>query len=210
MVEGHGPLSGRCQPFPTNLHHPRHDCALVLHHKPGRYPGRCHTSAPQPARPSLIFAGLKHRVMNPAINFNRQLGCRAIEVEYVVACCVLPPELEPAGPLPQFAPQQAFGQRHLTPQLAGLLYRISPSGEMTGCPSTMLRMVPLPRRGRIAMILPDTRRGATRRVVEGHGPLSGPLGVHPARSSSISPAVAFALPTTPGIPAPGWVPAPTR
>ena len=31
-----------------------------------------------------------------------------------------------------------------------------------------------------------------------------------ARSSSISPAVAFALPTTPGMPAPGWVPAPTR
>ena len=35
-------------------------------------------------------------------------------------------------------------------------------------------------------------------------------GIHLARSSSIRPAVAFALPTTPGIPAPGWVPAPTR
>jgi hypothetical protein len=33
---------------------------------------------------------------------------------------------------------------------------------------------------------------------------------HFARSSSISPAVALALPTTPGMPAPGWVPAPTR
>ena len=31
-----------------------------------------------------------------------------------------------------------------------------------------------------------------------------------ARSSSIKPAVAFALPTTPGMPAPGCVPAPTR
>ena len=30
------------------------------------------------------------------------------------------------------------------------------------------------------------------------------------RSDSISAAVAFALPTTPGIPAPGWVPAPTK
>ena len=30
------------------------------------------------------------------------------------------------------------------------------------------------------------------------------------RSPIISPAVALALPTTPGIPAPGWVPAPTR
>ena len=30
------------------------------------------------------------------------------------------------------------------------------------------------------------------------------------RSSIIRPAVALALPTTPGIPAPGWVPAPTR
>ncbi len=33
---------------------------------------------------------------------------------------------------------------------------------------------------------------------------------HGFRSSSISPAVALALPTTPGMPAPGWVPAPTR
>ena len=31
-----------------------------------------------------------------------------------------------------------------------------------------------------------------------------------ARSSIISPAVACALPTTPGMPAPGWVPAPTK
>ena len=31
-----------------------------------------------------------------------------------------------------------------------------------------------------------------------------------ARSSTISRAVALALPTTPGMPAPGWVPAPTR
>src|SRR5690349_21555888 len=33
---------------------------------------------------------------------------------------------------------------------------------------------------------------------------------HAARSAIMSPAVAFALPTTPGIPAPGWVPAPTK
>ena len=33
---------------------------------------------------------------------------------------------------------------------------------------------------------------------------------HFAKSSSISPAVALALPTTPGMPAPGCVPAPTR
>ena len=31
-----------------------------------------------------------------------------------------------------------------------------------------------------------------------------------ARSSIINPAVALALPTTPGMPAPGWVPAPTK
>ncbi len=33
---------------------------------------------------------------------------------------------------------------------------------------------------------------------------------HDDKSPSINPAVAFALPTTPGIPAPGCVPAPTR
>jgi hypothetical protein len=35
-------------------------------------------------------------------------------------------------------------------------------------------------------------------------------GNHPSRCAIISPAVALALPTTPGIPAPGWVPAPTK
>ncbi len=42
----------------------------------------------------------------------------------------------------------------------------------------------------------------------GRGDELGP--VHPRISSIISPAVALALPTTPGIPAPGWVPAPTK
>src|SRR5690606_32295570 len=41
------------------------------------------------------------------------------------------------------------------------------------------------------------------------GSLRDDLITHGVRSSSISPAVALAEPTTPGTPAPGWVPAPT-
>src|SRR5690606_31886203 len=49
--------------------------------------------------------------------------------------------------------------------------------------------------------------GTRRAAVDRHAPdRTG----HWARSPSISPAVALALPTTPGMPAPGWVPAPTR
>jgi hypothetical protein len=43
----------------------------------------------------------------------------------------------------------------------------------------------------------------------GGGPAVDGEALH-ARSSIISFAVALALPTTPGMPAPGWVPAPTR
>ena len=56
------------------------------------------------------------------------------------------------------------------------------------------------------------RRGTTSsRSTDGLARAVDQLGAgHCARSASISPAVALALPTTPGMPAPGWVPAPTK
>src|SRR5690606_13980732 len=62
------------------------------------------------------------------------------------------------------------------------------------------------------------RRRETLRALLDAGPALLGDGVHQAgasadprpASNSIKPAVAFAEPTTPGMPAPGWVPAPTR
>src|SRR5690606_32977799 len=63
-----------------------------------------------------------------------------------------------------------------------------------------------PRGGREAV-----RAGADGRRTMGHDlRLPGSLsGRHASASCSIRPAVALAEPTTPGTPAPGWVPAPT-
>jgi hypothetical protein len=69
-----------------------------------------------------------------------------------------------------------------------------------------------------SMVVGHRRHGITRRAratphVPLHPPAGGPpprAGEDQARSPIINPAVAFALPTTPGIPAPGCVPAPTR
>jgi hypothetical protein len=65
----------------------------------------------------------------------------------------------------------------------------------------------------LTVILPETDLANLKRAASANGQVTaaGALAgkVH-NRSSSINPAVALALPTTPGMPAPGCVPAPTK
>src|SRR5690606_19978436 len=131
-------------------------------------------------------------------------------------------ELESAGPLAKFSPQHRFRQRHLAPQFASAPDRISGAGDHRAGPPPLLRLVPLPRPGwrfsnahRVATPAPLPRLpppGGAPRVPLHHASHGPPprSGEDHAKSPSISPAVALALPTTPGMPAPGWVPAPTR
>src|SRR5690606_27715793 len=68
--------------------------------------------------------------------------------------------------------------------------------------------------GRAGLFLsahPEERLRSSKTHLEGrHGTHPRYGEDHPARSSSISSAVTLAPATTPGMPAPGWVPAPTR
>ncbi len=74
--------------------------------------------------------------MRFAIDLDRQLRVRAIEVEDITRDRMLTAELDPIGRTTQPLPQQCFGQAHRLTQATGLRYGRGPS--------TTLRVVPLP------------------------------------------------------------------
>jgi len=85
-----------------------------------------------------------------AIDLDRQPRITAIEVETkLFPCRALSPKFQVAGPLSQLLPKQNFWQRHLATEPTRLSNRLHLSlrcdvSEHSPCPSTMLRMVPLP------------------------------------------------------------------
>jgi hypothetical protein len=91
------------------------------------------------------FAG----IVNVAIHLDSQSGRSAVEIEDVSAGGMLAAELEAFGALPQFLPEQHFGERHGLAQGRRLALGGFRSVDHGCYPSTMLRMVPLPFQGRI-------------------------------------------------------------
>jgi hypothetical protein len=84
-----------------------------------------------------------------AVYLNRKLCRRAVKVEDIFSSRMLSPILETAGSFTQLAPQYRLGEAHLDAQLSGAFERVGGAGYHLACPSTMLRMVPLPVSGRI-------------------------------------------------------------
>src|SRR3546814_17158286 len=90
--------------------------------------------------------------MCPSIHFDRQPHGRTIEIQNIDTRRVLAPKLEAVWPPPQQAPEHPLGKAHFAAQFSGALERVAWAGDHRGCPSTILRMVPLPVPGRIALI----------------------------------------------------------
>ena len=119
-------------------------------------------------------------VMRLAIDLNRQPGVGAEEIEHIRTERVLAAKLQPTRTRSQDTPEQHFRQRHLTTKVACPGDDFGPLRH-EDCPSTMLRMVPLPAKlaGRISgvqlygatSILPAIPRGggpSAQPMVEGH------------------------------------------
>jgi len=88
--------------------------------------------------------------VNLAIHFDRQAMLRTIEIEDVASRRVLSSEPQASGAPAQLAPQEHFGQAHgLAERCGSLLCFLRAMQHAARYPSTSLRLVPLPLRGRI-------------------------------------------------------------
>jgi len=113
------------------------------------------------------------------IDLDRQPRLAAEEVQYVGAKRMLSSKFQPGWSSAQHTPEQDFGQAHRATKPARPKARIGTRSHKN-CPSTMLRMVPLPAKmaGRISdvesgphNILPAISRGggpSAKPAVEGH------------------------------------------
>src|SRR3546814_17511172 len=88
----------------------------------------------------------------PSIHLDRQPHGRTIEIQNIDTRRVLAPKLEAVWPPPQQAPEHPLGKAHFAAQFSGELERVAWAGDHRGCPSTILRMVPLPVTGGSAFI----------------------------------------------------------
>jgi len=100
----------------------------------------------QPLIAAFVPLGPVAHVVPNSIDLDSQIGPRAEEIDHEITRCVLLAETEAVGRTLQFAPQQDFGERHLTAQLFGALYRRCGFGRPSHPPSTtrLCRAVPLP------------------------------------------------------------------
>ena len=138
-----------------------------------RYPHR-----PDPLQTDRVVARnvpLRARtaIMRLAVNLDRKARFSAEEVENVKAQRVLATELQAARPGPQHAPQQHFGQAHRAAKFARFRDRVGSSFQ--DCPSTTLRMVPLPAKmaGRICGV-ESPRPSILPAISRGRGPSAQP------------------------------------
>jgi hypothetical protein len=105
----------------------------------------------QPFVTCLVASWNGTTIVRGSIHLDRQPRREAHEIQDERTCRMLSSELETAGALPECAPQQNLGQRHLPSQPASLADRRAWTCQHRASPSTMLRMVPLPVPGRIAL-----------------------------------------------------------
>jgi hypothetical protein len=114
-----------------------------------RNPQRRNPATSQPGIPSRIARRSLPKTMRLAIHLDREPCIAAVEIETERTGRMLVTKLEPGRPLAQFSPQQRLGQAHRTTPRSRSLHGVpAPFRRMIlehrTCPSTMLRMVPLP------------------------------------------------------------------
>jgi len=122
----------------------------ILEHLDRWYPQSRNTNVAKPCVPSRILRRPIATSMRLPVNFDRQSGIATEEIEAEFPPRrSLTPKFQPARTLSKFLPKQHLRQRHLTSEAAGLPHRVNSALwcrvlEHRFCPSTMLRMVPLP------------------------------------------------------------------
>jgi hypothetical protein len=126
-----------------------HDPSHILQNFVGSYPQGSVIMRHKPFVPRLVVRRAASPLMRFPIYLNGQSGGQTNEVEDESAGGVLTSEFETARALPKFAPEQDFGQRHITAEAACPADSRARSPQHSASPSTMLRMVPLPVPGRI-------------------------------------------------------------
>ena len=140
MVEG---LVGRNR-TQNVLHYRRH----IVEHRSSRDPKNAQSLTSKPSIASEIPLRSFAAPMHFAINFDNEPMIGAEEVEHIAPRRMLTTELQPAGPLAEFGPEDHLRQRQLAAQAACSADGAAGPGQHFASPSTMLRMVPLPLRGR--------------------------------------------------------------
>ncbi|KTE22068.1 hypothetical protein ATE67_05430 [Sphingopyxis sp. H050] len=156
MVEGHRRLALPCtdlhRAFLAHFGYSRHRTLQICHDGRCRYTQRCDMLRLQKARPSSIVSHGMLAVMCQSVDLDSKAHRRAIEIENIDACRMLAPEFETFRSLPQDTPKHPFGEAHFAAQFACTFQCVAGAGNHGMCPSTILRMVPLPVPGRITSI----------------------------------------------------------
>ena len=137
MVEGHA-VSGVTLPraLPTHLDNSSHRQRQITQHHLRWNPQCGDTLRPQEMPPRCIGLLRARIVVRPAIDLDRQPRRRAVKVQDIGSSGMLAADFQTTGPLTQFTPEDAFGQRHLTAQLASAFHYFARSGDYCLCPST--------------------------------------------------------------------------
>ncbi len=84
-------------------------------------------------------------LMGFPIDLHRKLCRRAVEVEHIRPRRMLPAKTQAFRPLAQDTPQHDLRQRQVAPEMSRSSYRPARLRRYSHRPSTMLRMVPLPK-----------------------------------------------------------------
>ena len=113
-----------------------------------RYPEGLYSGGSHPPVASRVSAGSVAAIMDLAVNFDRQTGIAAEKVQDVGAAGMLAAKLQAVRPLSQRLPEHDLGKGHFATQPAcradASLSSFRCDVLKHFCPSTMLRMVPLP------------------------------------------------------------------
>ena len=121
------------------------DIVQIAKHVAGRDSHYRDTMLRQKGIAPRIALGPIRAPMNLAIHFHRQPSRRAVKVQHIRPRRMLPPKPQPLGSFAKDAPKNHLGQRHLAPQSPCASHRPAGLRRYPHCPSTMLRMVPLPK-----------------------------------------------------------------
>ncbi|KLE31909.1 hypothetical protein AAW01_10690 [Aurantiacibacter gangjinensis] len=110
MVEGFGQTRA---PAVTNLDDARNNRLDIVKYRLRRNARRGNATRPQEGGSVVVFRARSHAVVCASVDLDCEPGLRTIKVEHVVARRMLPAELEIAGTLSEFSPEERFGQCHL-------------------------------------------------------------------------------------------------
>ncbi len=121
------------------------DCIQIAKHVAGWDPQDGYPMPGQERIPPHATLRLVPALMDFAIHLNRHPRHRAVKVQHIRPRRMLPTKPQVIGALAQDAPQYDLRQRHVPPQSPCFPYRPARLRRYSHRPSTMLRMVPLPK-----------------------------------------------------------------